>query len=150
MSLQSSPSHEPVALPTPPPMVGVKKKPGTLRRNLSNRKPPPRVESTQPRETSPEPSSSGEETAGEEHFAVDEGSWVNGATTAVAVTDDSDWIDEDDDDEDLLELEYHPGFVSNVEKRRRRWEIGWEALTQAVRIILIGAVYKNLIGLHPL
>lgn len=147
MSLQSSPSHEPVALPTPPPMVGVKKKPG-LRRHLSNRKPPPRVESTQPRETSPEPSSSGEETAGEERFAVvEEGNWVNGTAAPVVVTDDSDWIDEDDDDDDLLELEYHPSFVSNVEKRRRRWEIGWEALTQAVSLTSSGDRQKLTISI---
>jgi hypothetical protein len=135
MSLQSSPSHEPIALPSPPPMVSKKKSPQSgMRRHLSNRKPPPRVESTQPRETSPElTTSSGEETAGEERFAVpDEGIWVNGAVAILPADDDKDWIDEDEDDEDLLELEYHPGYVSNVEKRRRRWEIGWENLTQAV------------------
>lgn len=138
MSMHSSPSHEPVALPTPP-MLGLKKKDRfkTLRPQTITRKPPPRVESTQPRETSPEPSSSGEETAGEEHFAVvEERTWSNGAT-AISVPDDhDDWIDEDDDgdEDDLLELEYHPLFVSNVEKRRRKWEIGWEAVTQAVSV----------------
>lgn len=138
MSLQSSPSHEPVALPPPPP-VGLKKKNRTnsLRTQVMTRKPPPRVESTQPRETSPEPSSSGEETAGEEHFAAPEGGWTNGIVD-VTLADDGDWVDEEDegDGEDLLDLEYHPSFVSNIEKRRRRWEIGWEALTQAVSQIL--------------
>ena len=146
-SLQSSPSHEPVALPTPPPMVGVKKKApqSTLRRHRSNRKPPPRVESTLPRETSPEPSSSGEETAGEEQFAVgEEGNWVNGVVTAVPTDDNDEWIDEDGDDEDLLELEYHPGYVSNIERRRRRWEIGWENLTQAVRGVPYAVRYLNM------
>ena len=134
MSLQSSPSHEPITLPTPPPMLAKKKSPQSgMRRHLSNRKPPPRVESTQPRETSPELSSSGEETAGEEHFAApDEGVWPNGAITILPADENNDWIDEDEDDDDLLELEYHPAYVSNVEKRRRRWEIGWENLTQAV------------------
>ena len=44
------------------------------------------------------------------------------------------WVDEDDEgeEEDLLELEYHPTYVNNVEKRRRRWENLWEALIQAV------------------
>ncbi|RDB20276.1 hypothetical protein Hypma_012565 [Hypsizygus marmoreus] len=139
-SLRSSPSHEPIALPTPPPMIGVKKKvvnrPSSLRR-LSNRKPPPRVESTQPRETSPEPSSSGEETAGEERFAVaEEGNWVNGAVPVITAEDgNGEWIDEEDDEEDLLELEYHPAYISNIEKRRRRWEIGWEAVTQALQAL---------------
>jgi len=98
------------------------------------RKPPPRVESTQPRETSPEPSSSGEETAGEERYEVpEEGNWVNG----IVHDDSGDWIDEEDegDEDDLLELEYHPSFVSNVEKRRRRWETRWEALIQAFQAL---------------
>ncbi|KAJ7032831.1 hypothetical protein C8F04DRAFT_1357350 [Mycena alexandri] len=60
-SLESSPSHEPVALPIPP-TVGVRKK--DLRIGLAARKPPPRVEST------PEPESSGEETASEPERAA--------------------------------------------------------------------------------
>ncbi|KAF8890372.1 hypothetical protein BD779DRAFT_1785035 [Infundibulicybe gibba] len=107
-SLQSSPSHEPLPLPTPP-NVGLKKKDRTtnLRPRGTSRKPPPRVESTQPRETSPEPSSSGEETAGEEHFAAMEGSWTNGGSATLSVNEDnSDWVneDEEEDDEDLLDL----------------------------------------------
>jgi hypothetical protein len=141
MSLRSSPSHEPLSLPPPPPSH-VRGR-GSLKRrersmNLRNQvrrttvQPPARVESTQPRETSPEPSS-GEETAGEDRYHAEEDShWVNG----VDVDDSADWIEEDpeSDDEDLLELEYHPSFVSNVEKRRRRWETRWEALIQAVRL----------------
>ncbi|KAJ7123190.1 hypothetical protein C8R44DRAFT_621142 [Mycena epipterygia] len=137
-SLQSSPSHEPVALPLIPPTVGVRKKyrPVETRIQVAARKPPPRVESTQPRST-PEPDSSGEETAGEpeeaQRFAVpEEGSWVGGAAP-VDPSSDADWVDEEDegDEEDLLELEYHPTYVSNVEKRRRRWETRWDALIQA-------------------
>ncbi|TFK35068.1 hypothetical protein BDQ12DRAFT_612424 [Crucibulum laeve] len=138
ISMQSSPSHEPVPLPPPPPVVMKKKDHLGLRRHSSSRKPPPRVESTQPRETSPEPSSSGEETAGEEHFAIrEEPQWVNGPSPVVAEDDSADWIDEDEDgdDDDLLELEYHPVFVSNVEKRRRRWEIGWDNLVQAFQTL---------------
>jgi len=95
--------------------------------------PPPRVESTQPRETSPEPSSSGEETAGEDSYQTTEGNWPNGL-----VDDSADWIDEDaePDEDDLLELEYHPTFVNSVEKRRRRWETRWEALISAVRFAI--------------
>jgi hypothetical protein len=137
MSMQSSPSHEPIALPTPPPILPKKKSmQNGLRKHLSNRKPPPRVESTQPRETSPELSSSGEETAGEEHFAMAEDGRFGGVVAILPADDDKDWIDEEEDDDDLLELEYHPQYVSNVEKRRRRWEIGWENLTQAVRDLL--------------
>ncbi|KIK01082.1 hypothetical protein K443DRAFT_99269 [Laccaria amethystina LaAM-08-1] len=140
-SLQSSPSHEPIPLPPPP-----RKKDRLARRQASSRKPPPRVDSTQPRETSPEPSSSGEETAGEERFSVpppevinngngNHHHWPANGTVPIVPTadDDPDWIDEQEegDDDDLLELEYHPNYISNVEKRRRKWEVGWEALVQA-------------------
>ncbi|KAK0492807.1 hypothetical protein EDD18DRAFT_1182787 [Armillaria luteobubalina] len=133
ISIRSSPSHEPVPLPRPA-NIGLKKKRNSadLRTQATGRKPPPRVDSTQPRDTSPEPSTSGEETAGEEtHFAVvEEGAWVNGGHID---DDNDDWVDEDEDqdDEDLLELEYHPSFISSVEKRRRRWETRWDALAQA-------------------
>ncbi|KAL6304146.1 hypothetical protein BKA93DRAFT_826126 [Sparassis latifolia] len=122
-------------------------------------KPPPRVESTQPRETSPEPSS-GEETAGEERFVdqyVREGEEVdwahvrghenghgngNGNGNGIEIEngevadnpdDEGDWVDEDEDgeEEDLLDLEFHPTFVSNPQKRRRRWETRWDAVTQS-------------------
>ncbi|KAF7320057.1 hypothetical protein MKEN_00789900 [Mycena kentingensis (nom. inval.)] len=145
-SMQSSPSHEPVNARIPA-SVGLRKKdkddeqtrmPG-LPRRTSLRKPPPRVDSTQPRST-PEPDrdeeSSGEETAGEDEsqqrYAVaDEGSWVG--IPVYDPTTDADWVDDDDDGdgEDLLELEFHPTYVGNVEKRRRRWETKWEALVQA-------------------
>ncbi|KAL0948798.1 hypothetical protein HGRIS_008928 [Hohenbuehelia grisea] len=179
-SLQSSPSHEPVQLPPrgvgyrkerdeePTVPVPVVKPEPQLRRKGSTRKPPPRVESTQPRDTTPEPDSSGEETAGEEHFAIrDEGVWVSGqarlatanvpmsgagaggsggfnggpggapAADSVDASDDGDWVDEDDDpdDDDLLELEYHPSYVSNTEKRRRRWDSRWEALVEAFQAL---------------
>jgi hypothetical protein len=130
-SLQSSPSHEPLPLPLPPTTgraVKKRRRSTNLRKQVGAGQPPPRVESTQPRETSPEPSSSsGEETAGDERF---DGNWANG----VVHDDSGDWIDEDAavDDEDLLELEYHPSFISNIEKRRRRWETRWEALIEAV------------------
>ncbi|KAK7022933.1 hypothetical protein VNI00_016823 [Paramarasmius palmivorus] len=144
---RSSPSHEPVELPPPPPQIGLRKKAhtGNLRARTSIRKPPPRVDSTQPRDTSPEPSTSGEETAGEEHYAVtEEGNWVNGTPSAASVTvtieddsDDTEWVDEDwdDDEEDLLELEYHPTFVNNIEKRRRRFDTRWDALMQAFQAL---------------
>ncbi|KAJ4467865.1 hypothetical protein J3R30DRAFT_3832464 [Lentinula aciculospora] len=154
VTTQSSPSHEPI--PLPPPMVGLRRKSDSLNLRAyrpaqkTNRKPPPRVDSTQPRETSPEPSTSGEETAGEEtHFAVsEEGSWVNGNAMAIPIpipiptpivddTSSAEWVDEDEeeDEEDLLELEYHPTYVNNVEKRRRRWETRWDALLQAFQAL---------------
>jgi hypothetical protein len=175
MSMQSSPSHEPVPLPKVGGGGGARKAGGgqqggqqggqggrgpvrggsKLRREARShsvsptRKPPPRVESTQPRDTSPEPSSSGEETAGEESYATPPGHYVpvnggyderlGGAAAVMPIggeedDDEADWVDEDEevDPEDLLELEYHPTYVRMAEKRRRRWEIGWEALTQTV------------------
>ncbi|KAG6861435.1 hypothetical protein C0995_000275 [Termitomyces sp. Mi166 len=138
-SMRSSPSHEPLEPPVPPPTLGVKKshRPIVMRRHQPNRKPPPRVDSTQPRDTSPEPSSSGEETAGDERFGnAEDGNWSGGtiAPVPIAAADDKDeWVDEENDEDDLLELEYHQNYVNNVEKRRRRWEVGWEAVTQAIQ-----------------
>ncbi|KAE9384936.1 hypothetical protein BT96DRAFT_1007544 [Gymnopus androsaceus JB14] len=128
----SSPSHEPV--PLPPPMASLRRKsdssnlrayrPALKAKTIRN--PPPCVDSTQPRETSPKLSTSGEETAGEEtHFAgSEEGNWVNGNVPSVPIpfsipiVDDSPlmkWIDEEEENqEDLLEIEYHPTRVSNV------------------------------------
>jgi hypothetical protein len=142
-SLHSSPSHQPIALPIPPSFTGRKKERNNLqsKRHAYNRKPPPRVESTQPRETSPELSSSGEETAGEERAVVPIDSTESEAITIpilsiqnTEIDDNGEWVNEEDDDdyEDLIELEYHPSFVKNISKRRRKWEVGWENLIQAV------------------
>ena len=142
-SLHSSPSHQPISLPIPPNFPGRKKERNLQsKRQAYNRKPPPRVESTQPRETSPELTSSGEETAGEERLIVP----IDSTTESEAITipilsiqnteidDNGEWVNEEDDDdyEDLISLEYHPSYVKNISKRRRRWEIGWENLIQAV------------------
>jgi len=145
-SIHSSPSHQPIALPIPPNFSTRKKDRSLyLKRQSYNRKPPPRVESTQPRETSPELSSSGEETAGDERLysAVDldppsgEPPVIPSPSTTDVATesdDNGDWVDDDEDDdyEDLIDLEYHPAFVKNISKRRRKWEVGWENLIQAV------------------
>ena len=173
MSLRSSPSHEPVHLPLPPSMAKTPQSKLRKRERSTNLKAvqerlmnggrsrsklvPPRVDSTQPRDTSPEMSDPGEETAGEEvhtHVEGDTDKWdgngVNGVGKEVEVKDvadavqeiagdvddDADWIDqdeEDDDGNDLLDLPCHPSYVRDENKRRRRWENKWEALTEAVR-----------------
>ena len=143
MSLQSSPSHQPVSLP-----YSASRGRGLKRREKSSNlrtppsgakqktvKPPPRVDSTQPRDTSPEPYSSGEETAGEGYEVHEEAAWVNG--DAYDGSDDAEWIDEDFDKDELLDLEYHPSFIANVDKRRRKWDARWDALQQAVRTFLV-------------
>ena len=95
--------------------------------------PPPRVESTQPRETSPEPSSSGEETAGEGFEGMFErGDWQNVSgpgtgtgttgTTTISGGEDSEWVDEENDEEDLLDLEFHTEYVLSIARRRKRWD----------------------------
>ncbi|RDX48554.1 hypothetical protein OH76DRAFT_1404830 [Lentinus brumalis] len=157
-SIRSSPSHEPVNLP-PPPMRGrgIRRQNGHLHPQQTARparrvKPPPRVDSTQPRETSPEPSS-GEETAGEERFVdpyVREfevatkgklaGDWDGTDVSVSQVSpqgdDDAEWVDEEDDlDEDLLDLEYHPQYVANAQKRRRRFDTRWDSLVQAFQAL---------------
>ncbi|KAG1764689.1 hypothetical protein EV702DRAFT_1204889 [Suillus placidus] len=69
------------------------------------------VYSTQLRYTSPELYSSGEETAGEEHFEVaEEWNWVN----ETVLDDGTEWADKGEDDkDDLLDLEYHPNYVNS-------------------------------------
>ena len=156
-SIRSSPSHEPVNLPPPPAMRGrgmrrreqnghVRPQMPTARTAARRVKPPPRVDSTQPRDTSPEPSS-GEETAGEERF-VDQyeqemdalingkGREWNGVEIEASPPgeDDGEWVDEEEDgeEEDLLDLEFHPSYVSNPQRRRRRFDTRWDALVQAV------------------
>ena len=149
-SMQSSPSHQPVPLPMPNFASRKKEKSGTPPRRTYTRKPPPRVESTQPRDTSPELSSSGEETAGEDktYSTTKEGILapdplpfpvVDTPTTTVDGDDEGDWVDEEDEDDldDLIDLEYHPDFIKNVSKRRRKWEVGWENLIQAVRFTFL-------------
>ena len=61
----------------------------------------------------------------------------NGDTHDGEGPDDGEWIDEDEEDEeeDLLHMEYHPTFINSVTKRRRRWETRWDALTQIVSFI---------------
>ncbi|KAI0820703.1 hypothetical protein BC628DRAFT_1329807 [Trametes gibbosa] len=163
-SIRSSPSHEPVNLPPPPAMRGRRReinghlrpaKPARQTRRIV--KPPPRVDSTQPRETSPEPSS-GEETstAGEDRFLdpyVQQAMGINGNGNGNAHgnvvgawndngvpldgDDDGEWVDEEADGEegDLLDLEYHPSFVSSLQKRRRRFDARWDALAQAFQAL---------------
>ena len=48
--------------------------------------------------------------------------------------DDGEWVDEEEDGEgdDLLDLEFHPTYVSNPQKRKRRFDTRWDALVQAV------------------
>lgn len=127
--------------------------------NVNGRvKPPPRVDSTQPRETSPETSSSsGEETAGEKYNVdvnitsvpvpgrettttgttsiAESQEWTNASGHAPdADEDNGEWIEEESGDEldDLLDLEFHPRFVSNPERRRKKWEQRWDELVNAV------------------
>ncbi|KAM5540739.1 hypothetical protein V8D89_005770 [Ganoderma adspersum] len=159
-SIRSSPSHEPVNLPPPPAMRGrgmrrrdqnghMRPQMPTARTAGRRVKPPPRVDSTQPRDTSPEPSS-GEETAGEERFvdqyeqAMDgiingKGREWNGVEIEASPPgeDDGEWVDEEEDgeEEDLLDLEFHPSYVSNPQKRRRRFDTRWDALVQAFQAL---------------
>jgi hypothetical protein len=149
-SIRSSPSHEPLPLPRPPPIRGrnmKKRGPGSSLRDGSgmgngvNKKGgvqvPPRVDSTQPRDTSPEPSSGEETSVAGEHDILDEPIVDNIQDSWTGAEDD--WIDEDEDgdEEDFIELEYHPSYITNVDKRRRRWETKLEALSQTVSYLCV-------------
>lgn len=156
-SFRSSPSHQPVSLPPLDGYAGRGRMPGLQKRDrftatkVTNNamrtraqrvKPPPRVDSTQPRDTSPE-SSSGEETAGEkyevnitaghESSVAESQEWTN---ASVHVDEDNgEWVDEDSGDEqDLLDLEFHPSYVSNPERRRKKWQQRWEELVRSVSL----------------
>ena len=54
--------------------------------------------------------------------------------------DEEEWIDEDIGIEgvtdDLLQLEFHTDYISNLEKRRRRWKVPWEALLRSVSTLV--------------
>ncbi|KLO13834.1 hypothetical protein SCHPADRAFT_873553 [Schizopora paradoxa] len=143
-STRSSPSHLPVPLPTSRGR-GMKKRDrfssksgvragnnGTVKPRVN---PPPRVESTIPRDTSPE-SFSGDETAGEKFddvVDVSAGSTIEGRE---AEDENGEWVDEDVDDEhDLLDLEFHPSFVSNKSRRQKRWDQRWEELIKAFQAL---------------
>ncbi|KAH8992897.1 hypothetical protein EDB92DRAFT_1796860 [Lactarius akahatsu] len=126
-SMHLSPSHQPVPLP-----------PLNLRRRSETHL-PRRVESTQPRDTSPELLLGGETASdfnvrnhqSELYYqppSCDESAENEDKTDA----DDGEWVDEDVGNEgvanDLLQLEFHADYVSDPEKRRQRWKLRWEAL----------------------
>lgn len=144
-SITSSPSHKPIELTFTGFRGRKERAPASRRRQSYPRQPPPRVESTQPRETSPELSSSGEETAGDDRpntameSHVDEAPQVESVIPIEIDDDNGEWVDEDEEDDydDLIDLEYHPSFVKNISKRRRKWEVGWENLIQAVSLALL-------------
>ncbi|KAF5322655.1 hypothetical protein D9619_001281 [Psilocybe cf. subviscida] len=142
-SITSSPSHKPIELSFTGFRGRKERPPASRSRQAYPRQPPPRVESTQPRETSPELSSSGEETAGDDRpdtameSHIDETPHVESAIPIESDDDNGEWVDEDEEDdyEDLIDLEYHPSFVKNISKRRRKWEVGWENLIQAFQAL---------------
>ncbi|TDL17636.1 hypothetical protein BD410DRAFT_794096 [Rickenella mellea] len=150
--MRSSPSHEPITPAPPPPMPSrgraLKKKSVNLRqlghqgRRVVN--PPPRVESTQPRETSPEPSS-GEETAGEkfghahgqEVYVPEPGNGVRWLPDSPGADDEGEWVDDEFDleEDDLLDLEFHTSYVISGDKRKKRWEARWNEFMRAFQAL---------------
>ena len=45
---------------------------------------------------------------------------------------DSLYYEDSEDEKDMLDFEFHPSFVSNPERRRRRWDQRWDDLVRAV------------------
>lgn len=143
-STHSSPSHQPV--PLPPSSRGIRRRrryehSQDLRRQ-SKTHPPPRIESTQPRDTSPE-LSPGKETPSESKDSEPDHSAhrpalsdESGYDEDEADADGGEWIDEDMGTEgvagDLLQLEFHPDYVRDPKKRRRRWDFLWDSLLRYV------------------
>ncbi|KDQ07767.1 hypothetical protein BOTBODRAFT_594004 [Botryobasidium botryosum FD-172 SS1] len=111
-SIVSSPSHEPLPLP-PRRRSGLRKSLSKtpLNQQISALEQVPRAESTEPLST--EPSEDGDST---EREAEEEEEDV--------------WIEEDD--EDLLDEEYHPRYLVDPVKRRRKFQQKWQQLLKIV------------------
>ncbi|GJJ14098.1 hypothetical protein Clacol_008355 [Clathrus columnatus] len=164
MSMRSSPSHMPVNLPFFPIRNNKPTPKKRLKRTQSHRELartlPPRGESTEPRETTPEPlDSEDEEDMDDEYHDIvspQEGmssdNTVSTERGAVSRKDDNgnivhneddegDWIDEDDDNDesdlDLVHYESLPIYHPNPDKRRRRWEAQWNSLVNATNSTMI-------------
>ncbi|KAL5488442.1 hypothetical protein ACEPAI_6560 [Sanghuangporus weigelae] len=120
---------------------------------------------TSPEPISEEDEDSGEETAGEKyehehrehapssrllpgynHQTRDWGRRANGNNGNVngmgltrgndGENDVGEWVDEEsDEEEELLDLEFHPSYVTNADRRRRRWEQRWEDLARAFQAL---------------
>lgn len=105
--------------------------------------------STEPVETSPEHTEAGDQTdfgqllippiSIEEQPLIDLLNDRDDQSTPVGVAiggeedEEDEWIDEDDGTEgDLLGLEYHPNYITNNERRRRKWDKNWEIMKEAV------------------
>jgi len=158
MSMRSSPSHLPVFIP--PDTTG----PRRLRRKPKLNAEWDQVNgidpvsdqgfSTEPHETSPDHTEAGEATdygqlrqsqlisaAMEEQPLIDLLNDREDQATPVGVAiggeeTEEEWVDEDDDAEgELLGLEYHPSYIMNAERRKRRWEAKWEAVKEALQVI---------------
>ena len=133
-STRSSPSHKPVPLP---PFSRSRCLPRDFRRQSKTR-PPSCVESTQPRDTSPELSSieeiaeSGPQQSVPWPTCTDE----TGDDSDEGNANDEKWINEDVGLEgvadDLLLLEFHPDYVVDRGKRRRRSQLLWETILHNV------------------
>ena len=151
-STRSSPSHEPVPLPSPGRGYRGRRRPGhsqDLDRQPKTR-PPPRVESTQPRDTSSE-LLSGEETSVESTIGECQSEPPQPACrdestddSDDAETDDGRWVDEDLEVECGINCLVHLG---DAKKRRRRWKLRWEALLRDVRAPATTASRQELIPL---
>ena len=149
-STRSSPSHQPVSLQPFCRGDRGRRRPNRSQhlRQQSKTLPPPRVENTQPRDTSPEFSLI-EDTAGgfnigehpsEPQQPVSQLARRDESPEDEDDADDEKWVDEDAGlegiaDNDLLQLEFHPDYVGDPEKRRRRWKHRWEIILHNVSVL---------------
>jgi hypothetical protein len=167
MSMRSSPSHLPVLLP--PEASGPRRLRRKTKLNnqtsLINGAAESEIEqgfSTEPLETSPDHTEAGEATdygqlmssqilsgLNEEQPLIDLLGDRDDQTTPVGIAiggeedeDEDEWIDEDDGAEgELLGLEYHPSYIMNTERRKRKWEQKWEVMKEAVSFRVLGDLY---------
>jgi hypothetical protein len=113
-SIVSSPSHQPVPLP--------KRRQSGLRYGTKK----PKTRSFRAESTEPMSSSSS-----------NDGDLTEGRARSGDDRDDEEEEEEDEwvveDEEDLLDNEYHPKYIVNPAKRRRRFQQKWEALVKLVR-----------------
>ena len=113
--------------------------------------------STEPLETSPEHTEAGETTDFgqllippvpiEEQPLIDLLNDREDQSTPVGVAiggeeDEDEWVDEDDGAEaDLLGLEYHPSYITNTDKRKRKWEQKWEVMKETVSFPVVNVIF---------
>jgi hypothetical protein len=146
LSTQSSPSHQPVSLPFSTCRIKRRRASAVLRVQSTKWKikPPPRVDSMPPRDTSPESYSSHEESA----EVAEKGNLVN----VIVFDDGAGWVaddeDEEDEEDDLESLRHLQQCVPSPERTSPSYHTPASKVLSC--LIFIIAIHSPSIDHHPL